>query len=816
MRAAAANPIHKQMEFFKKLFTADFMPHGHCYYWEPKVLWLNVLSDGTIAVAYFAIPLALTYLVQKRQKLKQDLRFGWIFYMFGAFILLCGTTHIIDIITVWKPYYRLEGVVKAVTAIVSLGTALALLPLIPLAIALPSRKELEDKNAELQAEIERRNEAETALKESQARFSAIFNQTFQMIGFLSPDGTLLEVNETALEFGGVQRQDVVGKPFWDCPWWQVSAAAQKQLRAAVVQAAGGEFVRYEADVRGSGDTRAVIDFSLKPLKDPQGKVVYLIPEGRDVTELRRAEAESQRQREILRTVLENLAEGVVACDAADRLMMCNKTAREWHGADILKVPPTEWVNCFDLYEGDGKTPLAAESLPLVRASRGEKVRDAEMAIAVKGQAPRFLLASGDALYTESEAKLGAVVVMHDITERKQRAEELEQLVTERTQELANAKAEADRANQAKSELLSRVSHELRTPLNAILGFAQLQQLAGPASQSGEGAERIIKAGRHLLDLINEVLDLARIEAGRISLSLEPVRVADLLAEVTAMMEPLVAERSIRMEVQCEPEDLHVRSDRQRLKQVLLNLVSNGVKYNRDQGRLVLRALADRERVRITVRDTGRGLSPEQVDKLFIPFERLGADQTETEGTGLGLALTRRLVEAMEGSIGVESEQDVGSTFRLDLPSAAPVNRPVREAISTDDATLEGSGALTLLYIEDNPENLRLVEAILEHRPRVRFLSAMLGRLGIELARQQRPDLILLDLNLPDLNGAKVLVDLKAHETTRDIPVYMLSADAMADSIDRTKQLGAEGYLIKPFDVPDFLQLLDRFSNDANA
>ena len=380
------------------------------------------------------------------------------------------------------------------------------------------------------------------------------------------------------------------------------------------------------------------------------------------------------------------------------------------------------------------------------------------------------------------------------------------------EESRQARQVAEQANRAKSEFLSRMSHELRTPLNAVLGFGQLLQMDELTPAQRESADHIVKAGRHLLALIDDVLDISRIEAGTIPISSEPVPVEETLSEVVAFVEPTAAERRIGIERQpssgAEP---HVWADRQRLKQVLLNLVSNAVKYNNDGGTVTIgwqRVAGDR--LRIHVDDTGPGLAPDQLGRLFTPFERLGAEHTGVEGTGIGLALSKRLVEQMGGEIGVESEDGKGSRFWVDLDVVeGPIERFERTSAEVEAPPRGTPRQVSILYLEDNLSNLRLVERILARRPEIRLESAMQGRRGLELATRMRPDLILLDLHLPDIPGAAVLRELRAVPETRSIPVVVLTADATESQVDRLLAAGASGYLKKPIDVQGFLAVLDK-------
>ena len=391
-------------------------------------------------------------------------------------------------------------------------------------------------------------------------------------------------------------------------------------------------------------------------------------------------------------------------------------------------------------------------------------------------------------------------ISEDVTELKQ-AEEA----------LRSAKQEADRANQAKSEFLSRMSHELRTPLNAILGFGQLLEMEPLGPEQQESVQHILKAGRHLLELINEVLDISRIEAGRLTISPEPILLSEFLLEVQDLVQPLAAERNVELEGRAtEVWGRYVLADRQRLKQVLLNLLSNAIKFNRDPGTVAVSVgNASGDHLRIKVADTGLGIPPEKMARLFTAFDRLGAEQTGVEGAGLGLALSKRLAELMGGTIGVDSTVGEGSTFWVELPGVEGQVERLERTVEGVAAAAKGSGVLgTVLYIEDNLSNLRLVERILAHRPDVRLLSAMQGRLGLELAREHRPDLIFLDLHLPDVPGGEVLRRLQADGKTRRILVVVISADATSGQIQRLLAEGARDYLTKPLDVKKLISLVD--------
>lgn len=403
---------------------------------------------------------------------------------------------------------------------------------------------------------------------------------------------------------------------------------------------------------------------------------------------------------------------------------------------------------------------------------------------------------------------GYIAIKIDITKRKQTEVELE-----------NARQDAIRANKAKSEFLSRMSHELRTPLNSILGFAQLFEMGELHPAQKKGVKYILKSGKHLLDLINEVLDISRIEAGKLSLSIESVKVKDLIMEIIDILKQSAEEQHISIEMVGSPvNDEYIQVDKMRAKQVMINLLNNAIKYNHEGGSVVVKTeiLALNQKgyypLRISVIDSGKGIPEADIPKLFIPFERIGAEKTGIEGTGLGLAVVSKLIEAMNGRIGVESTVGKGSTFWVEFPlSTKEKEEPVALEQFTEITHRLATKKGLILYIEDNIPSIDLVDQILaSHCPGITMVSNNYGGNAISLAMELNPGLILLDLNLPDKHGSNVLKMLQSEQKTNSIPVVIISADAMNTQMDKLVKMGAKKHLTKPLNIPDFLKMIDIF------
>jgi signal transduction histidine kinase/ActR/RegA family two-component response regulator len=461
------------------------------------------------------------------------------------------------------------------------------------------------------------------------------------------------------------------------------------------------------------------------------------------------------------------------------------------------------------------TPISPGFQSLVfKASRG--IVDISELTYVRKNGSRFpAIVSVTALRDAADTIIGFLLVgtdntARDVTERGR----LDEVLREKTNDLQSAKAVAERANLAKSDFLSSMSHELRSPLNAILGFAQLLEsdVPAPTLRQKENIGQILQAGWHLLKVIDEILDLAKIESGKLSLSVEAVSLGEVLTECQGMVEGHARTRGIQIAFPLFLVPCFVLADRTRLKQILINLLSNAIKYNRPGGRVeVTWTLGAKSRLRVAIADTGAGLSGELLSRLFEPFNRLGQEAGGQEGTGLGLVMAKQLVELMGGVLGVDSTVGMGSTFWFELAGAAEPQFAVGAEEGRRAAyprAPSSAPARVILYVEDNPPNLRLVEQLIARRPDLSLLSAMSGTAGITLARTRHPEVVLMDINLPDLNGIEVLRALRNDPATASIPVIAVSANAMPQDIKSGLAAGFFRYLTKPIKVNEFMETLN--------
>jgi PAS domain S-box-containing protein len=548
--------------------------------------------------------------------------------------------------------------------------------------------------------------------------------------------------------------------------------------------------------------------SVTALRDAHEEIIGYLLSGTDNTARKQVEAEQQRLEQRLRdqqfysrSLIESHIDALMTTDPQGIITDVNKQMEALTGCTRDELIGA----LFKTYFTDPERAEAGINLVL----RDKKVTDYELTARSREGKETVVSYNATTFYNRDRKLQGVFAAARDITERKR----LDLALQEKNLELQSAKILAEKANLSKSDFLSSMSHELRSPLNAILGFAQLMEFESPVPTPSqkESIAQILQAGWHLLTLINEILDLAKIESGKLSLSLEPVSLAEVMLECQGMIEGQAQRRGLQMLFPNIKPSSFVYADRTRLKQVIINLLSNAIKYNREQGSVTVECrFISPVRIHINIRDTGGGLSPEELAQLFEPFNRLGQESSGEEGTGIGLVVAKQLIELMGGVIGVESNVGVGSVFWFELMIvAAPQRATLPEVEPPSQPEVKNTRERLLLYVEDNPANLKLVEQIIARRPELRLLSAGTGALGLKLARQYLPEVILMDINLPDISGIEALRILKEAPSTKHIPVLALSANAMPYDIEKGLMAGFFQYLTKPIKVGEFTESLNK-------
>lgn len=623
----------------------------------------------------------------------------------------------------------------------------------------------------------------------------LLHSTQQGYWFIDRDDVSTDLNAAMCGLLGRTREEIIGRSIFDF----FSGPDLQTLRQEIASRRENRASGYEVAITRPDGERVHCHVSATPIRDEHGRHLGSAGLWIDLTVTRRAEQAVRESEAELRSLLDAFPGFIAAIDRDYRYTYINDRLAGLFGAPAHQITGKTMREVL----GEARFRLNEADVLLAKAGLravGERVYPAT------ATHPRIDVdVAHVAGPLAADGRQTCYVFGADITAAK-RAEEA----------LIAARDEAERANRAKSQFLSQMSHELRTPMNAILGFAQLLDVdPRPSLPQHQQAfvREILRGARHLLSLINEVLDLGRVEAGQLTVEQVPVPVDDLVDECLALMRALASAHGVRLLPPIGlPGSPMVRADRTRLKQVLLNLMANAIKYNRAAGDVEVRCSIEGEEMRLAVRDTGLGLTPADRERLFQPFERLGAGLANIEGTGIGLALSRRLVTAMGGEIGVDSEPGVGSTFWVRLPLVVKVPAAASAFVALAPAAQDAAHspvAVKVLYIEDNPVNVVLMEAMLERLPGVRFASALVPAEGLQIAYREVPALILLDIQMPEMDGFEVLGQLRAREATRSIPVIAVSANALQDDIDAALAVGFTAYLTKPLDLDRLLSTVGR-------
>ena len=664
----------------------------------------------------------------------------------------------------------------------------------------------EEMNGQLQ-------QANFALQISEEKFAVTLNSIGDAVIATDAEGRVKLLNPLAQKLTGWTLAEAVDRPVADI-FHIINQDTRLPSTIPVAETLAHGTIHGLANhtvlIARDGSECAIAD-SCAPIRDRDGHVLGAVLVFRDVSETDAAQKGLRDYQFYTRSLFEANIDALMTTDPSGIITDVNNQMEELTGRTRDELIGSPFKNHFT-------EPERAETgIKLVLSEK--KVTNYELTARARDGKETAVSYNAATFYDRERRLQGVFAAARDMTER----ERLYQMLQERNIALESATSAAEKANRAKTDFLSGMSHELRTPLNAILGFAQLMESSAPTPSHKRSIDQILKAGWYLLELINEILDLALIESGKVTLSREPVSLVEVLLECRAMIEPQAQKRSISMTFPDFDAHYFVNADRTRVKQVLINLLFNAIKYNKPQGTVAVEySLVNPKSIRISVRDTGTGLTADQLTQLFQPFNRLGREASAEEGTGIGLVVTKRLVELMGGTIGADSTVGTGSVFwfELDLTSApqlctGEVERvaPVRPKVPS------GTPLRTLLYVEDNPANLELVEQLIARRPELRLLTAANGNLGIEFARIHQPEAILMDINLPGISGIDAMKILRADPSTGHIPIIALSANALPRDIEKGLEAGFFNYLTKPIKVNQFMDALDvalTFSQSASV
>jgi PAS domain S-box-containing protein len=662
--------------------------------------------------------------------------------------------------------------------------------------------ELQLHQTKLEMQNEELRQVQVELEKSRDRYVDLYD--FAPVGYftLTRDAMIAEINLVGAKLLGVERKELLLRHFahfvseeyrdcWNRFFVSVMQHDKRQSCELVLKFSNGSVFHAHLDCLhmkvADGEKSVRISFA-------------------DMSERKKIEAEQrlldQRLRDqqfYTRSLIESNIDALMTTDPSGIITDVNKQMEALTGCTRDELIGAPFKNYFTDPE------LAEAGIQLVLSEK--KVTDYELTARATDGTETAVSYNATTFYDRDMILQGVFAAARDVTDRNR----LDQVLREKNIELKSARAIADKANLSKSDFLSSMSHELRSPLNAILGFAQLMEsdITSTAPSQKKSLAYILEAGWHLLTLINEILDLATIESGKVPLSEETVALDEVMLECRNMIENKANQRGIKLTFPQFDFPLYVRVDRTRLKQILINLLSNAIKYNSKQGNVAVTCVENTPgRVRISIEDSGAGLPPEQIAQLFQPFNRLGQDSGSKEGAGIGLVLSKQLVELMGGKIGVRSTVGVGSVFWIEFNLIAEPCFLMEEAETTALAhlpVLNQAQPHSLLYVEDNPANMQLIEDIISRYPDIQLLTAVNGHDGIEIARTSQPSVIMVDINLPGISGLEVLKILRADPITAHIPVIAISANALPLDIESGLKAGLFLYITKPIKIKEFME-----------
>ncbi len=647
---------------------ASFMPHGMCYLWKPWLIGLHLVSNGIIALSYFSIPIILVYILRKRA----DIPFNNIFLLFAAFILFCGTGHAFDIWTLWHPNYWVSGWIRLLTALVSWATAIALGVKIPQILTLPSPTQVNEMNQQLQEKINQLERQEVIIRQQEAFLRTIYDNVREAIFVvdLTANGRFRYqgFNLAAQKLTGVE--DVINKTPSQILPPEVAAAVENRYRECM-ESQG--IITYEECLPFQGQDTWWLT-TLNPIEDETGKIHRIIGTSLNINDRKQTETELDNEKNFLQALLDNLSDGIVACDRDGVLTLFNQATKKFHGLPQQAIPVDEWAKYYDLYLPDGKTIMPKDDIPLFRALQGKSVRDVEMMIIPQQGQPRTLLANGDPIIDRHGKKIGAIVAMRDITERKQAEEalaklneELEDRVKQRTAQLEQLNAilltttaQLEQRNQELDQFAYITSHDLKAPLRAIANLSQWieEDLEDKLDDDTRHNLNLLRGRVHRLEnLINGLLAYSRV--GRLKYEPQSVDVGKLLAEIIDLLD---VPDGFQIEIQGEMPTFV--TELIPLQQVFSNLISNAIKHSdRDGGKVIISVKQQDNFYEFAVTDDGQGIDPRHHERIFTIFQTLEARDTK-ESTGIGLAIVKKAVENQGGKIEVESQIGEGTTFRF--------------------------------------------------------------------------------------------------------------------------------------------------------